>query len=155
MDGVHPGISRQAKRHLQGLGVDGQPVSAAEAGCRPMDRRTAISRPRRRLWRDSASLASAGITACASAMIARSARLTMSAWRSVLTATTRSQRDDALEMLRRTGDSEGEITARLDQAAGGADLTFARQEPGIADDAAAAFGGTKRRGHCMESSPSR
>src|SRR5262249_34678149 len=37
------------------------------------------------------------------------------------------------------GDAEGEIAARLDQAAGGAHLAVARQEPGIADDAAAAL----------------
>ena len=60
---------------------------------------------------------------------------------------------DALQMLGGAGDAEGEITARLHQAARGADLPAARQQPGIADDAAAALGRTQRGGDLVEGGP--
>jgi hypothetical protein len=60
---------------------------------------------------------------------------------------------DALLMLGRAGDAEGEIAARLDQRAGGADLAAARQQAGIADDAAAALGGAERAGDGVEVVP--
>jgi len=69
-----------------------------------------------------------------------------------LTASTRSQRD-ALEMLGGAGDAEGEIAARLYQAARGTDLPAARQQPGVANDAAAALGRTQRGGDLMEGGP--
>ena len=55
---------------------------------------------------------------------------------------------DPLQVLRRSGNAKGEIAARLDQAARGADLARARQMAGIAGNAAAAFGGAKR-GRCV------
>src|SRR5207249_7126942 len=54
--------------------------------------------------------------------------------------------DDALQMLRSPGDSEGEIAAGLDQAARSAHLSIARQQTSVADHATAAFG--RAQGGC-------
>ena len=82
--------SAEIQRQLKGPGVVVRAAAAAR-GWMPADGKKYCNIK----TQDGApwpSRASAGMTACASAMMARSARFTISAWRSVFTASTRSQR---------------------------------------------------------------
>jgi len=121
------------------------------ADWRPTDSRTAISgtslsRPIRSVR--------AGITCCASATIARSARCIIGACGSAFTATTRSQRaipaDAAARPRFRTPDSRRGSTTR----ARSPDLTVTRQVTQIADDPTGPFPRHQARTRGDETRPS-